>query len=69
MKVRAVHPAELIRPEDARASGLTSDVPGLGCLVIDMRKKVGAPPRHGCQQSFLETQLARRLSRRTLGDG
>jgi len=69
MKARTVHPAEFIRPEDARASGLTSDVPGLGCLVVDIRKKVDAPPRHGCQQSFLETQLARRLSRRTRGDG
>jgi hypothetical protein len=49
MKGRTIHATELIRLEDARASGLTSDFPALG-----------APPRRGCQQSFLARRLARR---------
>jgi len=64
--------AELTRLEDARASGVdlpTRDVPALGCLVADLRKRVGAPPRHGREQSFLERQLARRRPRRTRGGG
>lgn len=66
------HEAELTRLEDARASGVdlpTRDVPALGCLVADVRKRVGAPPRRGRPQSFLEKQLARRRPRRTRGGG
>jgi len=64
--------AELVRLEDAHAGGFdlpTRDVPALGCLVADIREKVGAPPRRERQQSFLERQLARRRTRRSRGDG
>jgi hypothetical protein len=65
------HDAELIRLESAQASGFdlpTRDVPALGCLVADIRKKVCAPPRHGRHQFVLERQLARRRTRRCRGD-
>lgn len=66
------HDAELIRLEDAHAGGFdlpTREVPALGCLVADIRKKVDAPPIRGRQQSFMERQLARRRVRRSRGDG
>jgi hypothetical protein len=70
--LKSQHEAEITRLEDARASGVdlpTRDVPALGCLVADVRKKVGAPPRRTREQSFLERALARRRPRRTRGGG
>lgn len=66
------HETELMRLQDAHATGVdlpTRDVPALGCLVADIRKKVGAPPRRARKQSFLQRQLARRHPRKTRGHG
>jgi hypothetical protein len=63
---------ELIRLEGAHAEGidlLPRDLRALGCLVDDIRTKVGLPPRRGREQASLERQLARRPPRRTRGDG
>ena len=45
------------------------DLQALGCLVADIRRKVGAPATHEPTQSRLEVQLARRPQRRNRGDG
>jgi hypothetical protein len=63
---------ELIRLESAHAEGIDlipRDLRALGCLVADIRRKVGAPARPEREQSRLERQLARRPPRRHRGDG
>ncbi len=63
---------ELIRLEGAHADGIDlppRDLRALGCLVDDIRRKVGAPATHEPTQSSLERQLARRPPRRNRGDG
>jgi hypothetical protein len=63
---------ELIRLEGAHAEGIDlppRDLQALGCLVADIRRKVGAPATHEPTQSRLERQLARRPPRTNRGDG
>src|ERR1700690_2033278 len=63
---------ELIRLEGAHADGIDlipRDLRALGCLVADIRMKVGAPARPEREQARLERQLARRSPRRRRGDG
>jgi len=63
---------ELIRLESAHADGIDlppRDLQALGCLVADVRRKVGAPATHEPTRSRLERQLARRPPRRNRGDG
>jgi hypothetical protein len=63
---------ELVRLEGAHADGI--DLPpcelrALGCLVDDIRRRVGEPARPEREQSRLERQLARGPARRSRGDG
>jgi hypothetical protein len=63
---------EVMRLQDRAAEGFDlslRELPALGNLVADIRKKVGAAPRRRTKQSFLERQLARRGIRKGSGDG
>jgi hypothetical protein len=63
---------ELIRLEGAHADGIDlipRDLRALGCLVADIRGKVGAPAKPEREQGRLERQLALRTPRRRRGDG
>ena len=57
------HDAEVRRLQDAAHEGFDlplPDLPALRVLADDIRKKTGAPPRHGRTQTFLERSLAAR---------
>jgi hypothetical protein len=63
--------AEVTRLQDAASDGYhlpLRNVPALGGLVNDIRKKVGATPKRKGTRSFLERQLALRRIRRWRGD-
>jgi hypothetical protein len=66
------HDREVGRLQDAAYEGFElplRDVPALGTLVAEIRKKVEAPPPHKRHQLFLERQLAQRRFGRRRGDG
>jgi hypothetical protein len=57
--------AEVRRLQDAAAEGFqlpAREIPALERLIVDIREKVGAPPRHG-QPSLLKRQRAQRRRR------
>jgi hypothetical protein len=65
------HRAEVMRLEDARHEGFdlpARDVPVLGELIAEIRKKTGTSRRHRHNESVLARQFARRRTRRPRGD-